>query len=57
MTAASRQVSPPEVLRDRLIWMRDHQGRDPYECLDNTVALGALTSAQAAKVRALLAAD
>jgi hypothetical protein len=47
-------MSPPHVLADRLIWMRDRQGRDPHEMLDRSVELGVMTSAQANKVRALL---
>ena len=47
-------LSPAHVLADRLVWMRDHQGRDPQEMLDRQVTLGELSSGQADKVRAIL---
>jgi hypothetical protein len=57
VAAVTRQISPPEVLLDRLLWMRDRQDRDPYEMLERAIAFGELTSGQAATVRTLLDAS
>ena len=48
------QLSPAHVLADRLVWMRERQGRDPQELLDRQEAFGELSRAQANAVRVLL---